>query len=307
MTSSKIKDFTQLTIDESKKKNSISYSQYSMYEQCNHRWKLNYVDKHRVFTDSIHTLFGTAMHEVIQVYLHVLYNKSVSEADSLDLDLLLRDRMQAIMSNLMEDEKFEHFTDQKEMKEFYYDGLDIIDWVKNHRREYFSNRGFELVGIETPINYEIKNGIYMKGYIDLVIRDTIHNMYKIIDLKTSTRGWNKYQKSDPMKTSQLIIYKEYYAKQYNVPVDNIDVEFIILKRKLFESSAFPQKRIQKITPASGNVTRKRVRTSIEKFIDNAFDDDGQYVVKDYETNPSKKSCRWCEFKNNKELCKDGVK
>jgi hypothetical protein len=132
-------------------------------------------------------------------------------------------------------------------------------------------------------------------------------MYKIIDLKTSTRGWNKYQKSDPMKTSQLIIYKEYYAKQYNVPVDNIEVEFIILKRKLFESSAFPQKRIQKIAPASGNVTRKRVRTSIEKFIDNAFDDDGQYVVKDYETNPSKKSCRWCEFKNNKELCKDGVK
>ena len=115
------------------------------------------------------------MHEVIQVYLHVLYNKSVSEADGLDLDLLLRDRMQAIMSNLMEDENFEHFTDQKEMKEFYYDGLDIIDWVKNHRREYFSNRGFELVGIETPINYEIKNGIYMKGYIDLVIRDTIHN------------------------------------------------------------------------------------------------------------------------------------
>ena len=80
MTSSKIKDFTQLTIDESKKKNSISYSQYSMYEQCNHRWKLNYIDKHRVFTDSIHTLFGTVnTMRVIQVYLHVLYNKSVSE------------------------------------------------------------------------------------------------------------------------------------------------------------------------------------------------------------------------------------
>ena len=59
MTSSKIKDFTHLTIDESNKKNSISYSQYSMYEQCNHRWKLNYIDKHRTFTDSIHTLFGT--------------------------------------------------------------------------------------------------------------------------------------------------------------------------------------------------------------------------------------------------------
>ena len=94
MTSSKIKDFTQLTIDESKKKNSISYSQYSMYEQCNHRWKLNYIDKHRVFTDSIHTViwYGDARsHPSVS---SCLYNKSVSEADSLDLDLLLRDRMQ---------------------------------------------------------------------------------------------------------------------------------------------------------------------------------------------------------------------
>jgi len=55
------------------------------------------------------------------------------------------------------------------------------------------------------------------------------------------------------------------------------------------------------------VTRKRVRTSIEKFIDNAFDDKGGYVLKEYETNPSKKACRWCEFKDNKELCQDGVK
>ena len=44
------------------------------------------------------------------------------------------------MSNLMEDENFEHFTDQKQMKEFYYDGLDIIDWVKNHRRIFFKQR-----------------------------------------------------------------------------------------------------------------------------------------------------------------------
>ena len=64
---------------------------------------------------------------------------------------------------------------------------------------------------------------------------------------------------------------------------------------------------QQIVQASGKVISKRVRTSIEKFVDNAFDENGEYVVKDYETNPSKKACRWCEFKDNKELCKDGVK
>ena len=86
----------------------ISYSELKEWTDCPWKHKLNYIDKHRTFTDSIHTVFGTAMHEVIQVYLHVLYNKSVSEADSLDLDLLLKDRMHTIVSQLMEDEKFEH-------------------------------------------------------------------------------------------------------------------------------------------------------------------------------------------------------
>ena len=32
----------------------ISYSQYSMWAQCPHRWKTAYVDGKREFTESIH-------------------------------------------------------------------------------------------------------------------------------------------------------------------------------------------------------------------------------------------------------------
>ena len=71
----------------------ISYSQYSMWAQCPHRWKTAYVDGHREFTESIHTLFGTSMHEVIQTYLHVMYTETAKKADSLDLEDLLRVRM----------------------------------------------------------------------------------------------------------------------------------------------------------------------------------------------------------------------
>ena len=38
-------------------------------------WKLNYVDKLGTYTDSIHTMFGTSMHEVIQDYLEMMYNQ----------------------------------------------------------------------------------------------------------------------------------------------------------------------------------------------------------------------------------------
>ena len=42
----------------------ISYSQYAMYSKCPKQWELAYVKKLRTFQQSIHTIFGTAMHEV---------------------------------------------------------------------------------------------------------------------------------------------------------------------------------------------------------------------------------------------------
>ena len=61
----------------------ISYSQYSQWSNCPHKWKLNYIDKLSQFTDSIHTMFGTSMHEVLQTYLTVMYNDTVKMADAL--------------------------------------------------------------------------------------------------------------------------------------------------------------------------------------------------------------------------------
>ena len=46
----------------------ISYTQVSMYNECPWKWKLNYIDNHREFKGNINTLFGTAMHEVLQKY-----------------------------------------------------------------------------------------------------------------------------------------------------------------------------------------------------------------------------------------------
>ena len=71
----------------------ISYSQLSMYGDCPLRWKLNYVDRLSIFESNIHLLFGTAMHEVLQKYLEVMYNDSVKNADKLNLEQRLHDKM----------------------------------------------------------------------------------------------------------------------------------------------------------------------------------------------------------------------
>jgi hypothetical protein len=63
---------------------------------------------------------------------------------------------------------------------------------------------------------------------------------KIIDIKSSTMGWNKYMKADKNKTNQLLLYKHFMAKQLEISEDKIDVEYLILKRRLYENMIYPQ-------------------------------------------------------------------
>ena len=79
----------------------ISYSQYSMWAQCPHRWKTAYIDGNREFSDSIHTLFGTSMHEVIQTFLTVMYNDTAKMAEALPLEDMLLTRMKRNFENVM--------------------------------------------------------------------------------------------------------------------------------------------------------------------------------------------------------------
>tara|TARA_Y100001937_G_scaffold97133_1_gene132209 strand:+ start:354 stop:1181 length:828 start_codon:yes stop_codon:yes gene_type:complete len=275
-----------------------------MFNECPLRWKLNYVDDLSISEPSIHLLFGTAMHEVIQTWLEVMYHDSVKNADKLNLEQRLHDKM------------YERFQIDKEaygknpctleeMKEFFNDGVAILDFVKKKRADYFQKRQYELVGCEVPIEVMLKKDIKMVGYLDVVLRHKPTDTITIIDIKTSTRGWNKWMKADKNKTQQLLLYKQFYSKQYGTPIENIDVEYFIVKRKLWENTDFPQKRVQKFVPASGTVSMNKVNNGLNLFLENAFDDKGEYRTDKIFALPSKKSCRFCEFKNT-EYCSYGV-
>jgi len=284
----------------------ISYSQYNQWVTCPYKWKLNYIDGLRQFTDSIHTLFGTSMHEVLQTYLTVMYNDTVKMADALPLDEMLLHRMKTNYTQIMEKNGGEVFCEQSDMGEFYNHGLIILDWFKKKRNMYFSKKGYELVGIEVPIEYDLPNKIKFIGYIDIVLHDTKRNRYKIIDIKTSTMGWNKYQKADKSKTDQLLLYKHFYGAQHNIPVDTIDVEYFIVKRKLYEKLDFPQRRVQTFQPASGKPSINKLMNNLNHFLEESFIDGEYNLEHNYIKQPSKKNCRYCVF-NQTEHCDVGVK
>ena len=278
-----------------------------MWAQCPHRWKTAYIDGKTEFKESIHTLFGKSMHEVIQTFLTVMYNDTVKLAEQLPLEDMLRTRMKRNFENTLTENGGVEFCNERDMVEFYTQGVDILNFLRKKRAQYFSKKGYELIGIEVPLGYDMPNNIKFVGYLDVVIKDTVRNVIKIYDIKTSTMGWNKYMKADKLKSDQLLLYKQFYAKQYDHPIEKIEVEFFIVKRKLWENTDYPQKRVQKFVPANGKPSINQVVKRLDEFMTECFNSDGEYNTEHiYKKEASKKNCRFCDF-NQTEYCDAGVK
>ena len=275
----------------------VSFSQYSMYSSCPQQYKLNYIDKLGESSANIHTIFGTSMHETIQHFLSVMYGVSKKQAMEIDTDKLLLDWMRK--EYIKETEKLSEGTicTQLELEEFYGDGRRILEWFKKKIDKFYTKTGFELVGIEIPLNAKVKEGVHFIGFIDIVLRDVASGEIIIIDLKTSTQGWNKYQKADKYKNAQIVLYKKYYSELFNIPLDKIQVEYQILRRKMPEDSPFPIPYISKHIPANGKPSVNKVYAEFMEFIDTVFDDEGKYRDINYPKNPgpNKKNCKFCEF------------
>lgn len=287
-------------IKEKKYNKYVSFSQYSMYYKCPRSWKLAYVDNLRKKEANIHLVFGTSMHETIQEYLEMLYNQPHLDVNSINW----KERLLQIMTELAD--KSENLIDGKRcmddetFDEFIDDGNQILDYLfsEDVRHKFFSKTRYSLSGIETSIDLEVKNNVGYIGFLDVVLFDKINQKYKIIDLKTSTRGWNKWQKADESKTHQLLLYKVFYAKEFNVPLDKIEVEFIILKRKHNEDEPFAGDRIQRFVPPHGTMSSKEAWTSFNSFLNESFTKSGEYNLDNpFPKTPgkNKKNCRWCEF------------
>ena len=296
-----IRSFNQHEIDFSFQKN-ISYSQFSMYTDCPKKWSLQYKEGFKVFSSTIHTVFGTAWHEALQHYLDVMYEKSIVAANNLELEEFFEIQLSTEYKKQVKLNKSIHFSTPKELNDFYRDGVEMIRDFKKNRSKHFGKKGWWLVGCEIPISLnpkpEYTNLIY-QGFLDIVLYHEPTNTFKIINIKTSTSGWRKKEKSDEIKQFQLILYKKFFSEQFNVDIKSIEIEFFIIKRKLYEHEDFVIRRIQKFVPPSGKIKQKRVTLALNKFINEAFDN-GTHKEADHQPTINDK-CKWCVY-NKTHLC-----
>ena len=276
----------------------VSFSQYQTYTSCPRKYKLQYIDKLGESSANIYTIFGTAIHETIQHFLSVMYGVSKKQAMEIDTDKLLLEWMRK--EYIKETEKLTEGTicSQLELEEFYGDGRRILEWFKKKIDKFYTKTGFELVGIEIPLNAKVKEGVNFIGFVDVVMRDLSDNSIIIIDLKTSTRGWNKYQKADKYKNAQIVLYKKYYSELFNIPLEKIKVEYQIMRRKLYEDAPFPIPYMSKHIPANGKPSVNKVYNEFIGFVNEVFDDEGNFNDLPFPKVPGDKgkNCRFCEFK-----------
>jgi hypothetical protein len=275
----------------------VSFSQYSMWSNCPHQYKLSYIDELRDSSSNIHSVFGSAMHETLQEYLSRCLRISKSQADKgMDTKAFLKEKMREFFLKESNEGK-DPICSKEELVEFLEDGNLILDYFQKSKNfnSFFSLKDDELVAIEQPINTKISENVNFLGFIDFIVRSKTTGKYRITDFKTSTKGWSKYQKSDPVKNTQILLYKKFYAEMLKISEDMIEVEFIILKRKVSENADYHIPRISRHVPASGKPSINKAWKGFTEFVESVFNTDGTYRTDmPFPKKPSK-LCGWCEF------------
>ena len=99
------------------------------------------------------------------------------------------------------------------------------------------------------------------------------------------------------------LYKIFYSKQFGVKVEDIDVEFIILKQKVYNNPlGYKAKHIQRVVPPTGSTTMKKVLYDFNTFIDSVFIDGKYNTEREYIKVPNDSNCKYCPFNDNVDLC-----
>lgn len=277
------------------KKKTVSHSQFSNWWTCPYKWYRDYILHEKTFEDSVHMSFGTGVHEAIQLYLKTLFEIGEKEAATIDV---VKTFTEAFKREL-EKKKIAHT--QTDFDSFVNDGRNILTEFRNNQKFYFPRDKWDLLTIEEEIKEDILNNTCLTGKLDLVLREKMSGDIRIVDIKTSGRGWSNFDKEEFAKTSQLVLYKALYSKKYNIPLSKIQVEFFILKRILYDNARYEQSRIQVFKPSAYQNDVMQVIQEFKKFVGDCFTETGVHNTNGVfpkVPGKNKKNCKYCAYLKN---------
>lgn len=273
-------------------KQHISFSEFSMYQNCPHQHLLLKYLKLEEDDPSIHLYFGNAIHESFEFALR---------------DGMLVDNRVHKFREKFYKEMYDNMRDHPDFNEVY----NFLNQGENIIRDFPVNKipqKYEVVAVEEELYEQIHGIFHFKGYIDLVLKDRETGKYIIIDWKTSGQEWKVKQKlSDPIFLCQMRFYKFFWAKKHNIDLDNIDCKYIVLNRLVNKKD--PNSGYGKPQYVDINSTKEEIEESLMKLaytVKNIHIDNHFPKIKFIDPSYRKKhpGCLFCKFKDQHPLCNE---
>jgi len=251
----------------------ISYSELVDWLECSHRHKLKHVQKIGGDTGSQHTEYGKIIHDAIEQWL----TGTPFDAEKTKLDII---------------EGLKKYPDFKGDPVVWGDSVKpIFDELPKFLTDKLGD--YKVVAAELALMEPIekKKDRWFKGFVDAFFEYTYYDKrmknpepqkrYLVCDWKSSDWGWTGEKKRDPMKAMQLVLYKHYISKKFNIPLEQIKCAFVILKR-----TAKPGAHIELIPVSVGEKAIENALQNVWKMIGSV---ERNMVIK------NRSSCKWCVY------------
>ena len=211
---------------------SISFSEYSTFQQCPHKWFLNYCLKIPSDTNE-ELIFGSALHDTIETLLTDKFLSMMARRDMGFADTVFKDHLKEQISQITDIKLLSKMSESWAAPTFTKQAKGILQELNIFNRF----KDYEFVDVEIkldgmPIVEREDVIITYKGFIDLVLRHKGTGRYLIIDWKTSRKKWDiSAKEADSNFYTQLKLYKYFYSMKKGIPIDMIDLAFYNLPRE----------------------------------------------------------------------------
>lgn len=244
----------------------ISYSELKIWNECAYKHKLVYIDNVASFEGNEYTAFGTAIHNACEAML--LSQHSLRTWEQFDPEEVLQLFDEDFLKELsrLKGKGIELRPDM--IRSMRLAGRDIVPVAIPALSKTFGK--FELFATEQqlyePIEKYCTDGVdekcfRFKGFVDVILK-TEDGKYHVIDWKTCSWGWDSKKKADPITNYQLTLYKYYVHKKFDIPLEDIETHFALLKR------TGKKERVEIFKVTSGSRKIKNALNLMEKAVHN---------------------------------------
>lgn len=252
----------------------VSYSAWQLFRNgCQWRWKLDYADGLRKQNYGIHMDFGTAIHEALE------HHKKRKEPIDRDAAIFLfKEKFKKLY-----DENFEKYKESDrslDLDFFFKAGCNILTRLDDCKELSLAEVVYNEHALLLPIDRTDDIKINFKGFIDMVIKtkDARGNtILYICDFKTCSWGWPKKKREDKELHFQILLYKHFLCKKFNIDPKFVRTAFILLKKnpsngsspiEWFQISAGPVSVQRAVDELNKDISEMVSRSTSDNFVKN---------------------------------------